>query len=66
MCGSSMKRVIRPTKEVQMSDGAKRDGDKPDAGEQQSGAAAEATKRDDARAKDTLKAGNILGGVQPK
>ncbi len=37
----------------------------PRPGEQQSDAAAEANKPDDARAKDSPDAGNILGGVQP-
>ena len=47
-----------------MSDNQKRNGDKQDAGEQQSDATAEANKPDDARAKEAPKAGNILGGVQ--
>lgn len=34
-------------------------------GEQQSDAANKANKPDEARAKDTPNAGNILGGVQP-
>lgn len=34
--------------------------------EQQSDATTEANKPDHARAKDAPKAGNILGGVQPK
>lgn len=49
-----------------MSNDKTPDADKPGPGEQQSDATTEANKPDDARAKGKPKAGNILGGVQPK
>lgn len=41
-------------------------GEKPNPGEQQSDESTEVNKPEEARAKGSPKAGNILGGVQPE